>query len=366
MRIRFPIACLLISMTVLAPAAALAQNGNRGALMRNGVPSLAPLVARVTPGVVNIATSGQVKIEQSPLYQDPYFRRFLPQQRRVTSVGSGVIVDAQRGYVLTNQHVVRFADQILVRLKDRRVVRAKLIGSDAGTDIAVLQIPAQGLTAVPFGDSDELQVGDYVVAIGNPFGLGQTVTLGIVSAIGRTGLSPRGYENYIQTDAPINPGNSGGPLIDLHGRVVGINSAIFGRSGNIGIGFAIPVNMARRVMGQLTRFGNVQRGQLGVVVQDLTPETAREYKAPVGDGAIVREVSAGSAAAAAGIRVGDVIVAIDGHTVRDAGDLRSRVGTLRVGARVQLTLYRQGQQRTVIAVIKTVPEQQEQQPQTDD
>jgi Do/DeqQ family serine protease len=358
MRIRSPIARLLIALIAFAPApAALAQHGSQGALVRNGVPSLAPLVARVTPGVVNIATSGKVKVEKSPLYQDPYFRRFLPEQRRVTSIGSGVIVDARRGYVLTNHHVVRFADQIVVRLKDRRVVRAKLIGSDTGTDIAVLKIPARGLTAVPFGDSDALEVGDYVVAIGNPFGLGQTVTQGIVSAIGRTGLSPRGYENYIQTDAPINPGNSGGPLIDLHGRLVGINAAILGRRGNIGISFAIPANMARRVMTQILRFGNVQRGELGVVVQDLTPETARKFKAPAGDGAVVREVSRRSAAAAAGIRVGDVITAINGHRVRDAGDLRSRVGTLRVGARVRLTVYRKGRQRLITAVIRTRPRQ---------
>jgi Do/DeqQ family serine protease len=320
-------------------------------LQRGGIPSLAPLVNRVTPAVVNIATSGHVRASGG-FGEGESERGPSTQGRRVTGIGSGVIVDARHGYVLTNHHVVRRADKILVRLKDRRVVQARVIGSDAGTDIAVLQIRARHLVALPLGNSDHLQVGDYVVAIGNPFGLGQTVTMGIVSALGRSGLSPRGYESYIQTDASINPGNSGGPLIDLRGRIVGINAAIIGRrTGGTGIGFAIPANMARRVMNQIVRYGNVRRGRLGVVIQDLTPAVARQIGVPLGPGAVVREVQPNTAAARAGIRQWDLIVAVDGAKVRDAGGLRSRIGTLRVGDRVSLSVVRARVPRTISVVI---------------
>ena len=319
---------------------------------RGGVPSLAPLVARVTPAVVNIATSGRVRASSNPPERGP--GNPAAEEKRVTSIGSGVIVDARRGYVLTNHHVVRNADQILVRLKDRRVLRARLVGSDPGTDLAVLQILASRLTALPLGDSDALRVGDYVVAVGNPFGLGQTVTAGIVSALGRSGFSPRGYENYIQTDASINPGNSGGPLIDLRGRLIGINTAIIGRGrrgGSLGIGFAIPSNLARRVMSQIVRYGNVRRGRLGIVIQDLTPALARKYGVPAIGGAVVRTVSPRTAAARAGLLAGDVIVAVNGRAVRGSSDLRTRIGTLRVGERVLLKLYRRGAARNIAAVI---------------
>jgi len=307
------------------------------------------MVNRVTPAVVNIATRGPVR---NGLTSEDGTDRGPSNGRRATGIGSGVIVDAKNGYVLTNHHVVRRADEILVRLKDRRVVRARVIGSDAGTDIAVLQIRASGLVALPLGNSDNLQVGDYVVAVGNPFGLGQTVTMGIVSALGRTGLSPRGYESYIQTDASINPGNSGGPLLDLHGRIVGINAAIIGRrSGGTGIGFAIPANMARRVMNQILRYGNVRRGRLGVVIQDLTPSVAKQIGVPIGPGAVVREVQPNTAAARAGIQVWDLIVAVDGAQVRDAGGLRSRIGTLRVGDRVTLRVVRAKVPRTISVTI---------------
>ncbi|MHA1536640.1 MAG: S1C family serine protease, partial [Alphaproteobacteria bacterium] len=238
-----------------------------------------------------------------------------------------------------------------------RIVRARLVGSDAGTDLAVLQIPAGGLTALRLGDSDALRVGDYVVAVGNPFGLGQTVTAGIVSALGRSGFSPRGYENYIQTDASINPGNSGGPLIDLRGRLIGINTAIIGGrkgGGSLGIGFAIPSNLARRVMGQIVRYGNVRRGRLGIVIQDLTPALARTLGIRARAGAFVRTVSPGSGAARAGLRAGDVIVAVDGRPVRGSSDLRTRIGTMRIGARVRLRLYREGAVRTIAAVIGAI------------
>jgi serine protease Do/serine protease DegQ len=209
-------------------------------------------------------------------------------------------------------------------------------------------------TALPLGDSDALRVGDYVVAIGNPFGLGQTVTAGIVSALGRSGFSPRGYENYIQTDASINPGNSGGPLVDLRGRLIGINTAIIGRGkggGSLGIGFAIPSNLARRVMSQIVRYGNVRRGRLGIVIQDLTPALARKYRVPAIGGAVVRTVSPGTGAARAGLRAGDVIVAVNGRAVRGSSDLRTRIGTMRVGVRVRLRLYRGGSLRSIAAVI---------------
>ncbi|MEJ2120484.1 MAG: trypsin-like peptidase domain-containing protein [Alphaproteobacteria bacterium] len=348
------VATFAIAAALVFAAAAVGRGPAEAAspgLRRDGVPSLAPLVNRITPAVVNIATRGHVR--GSPMGEGgDRGPSSGGTTRQVTGIGSGVIVDARNGYVLTNHHVVRRADQILVRLKDRRVVRARVIGSDAGTDIAVLQIRASGLKALPLGNSDNLQVGDYVVAVGNPFGLGQTVTMGIVSALGRSGLSPRGYESYIQTDASINPGNSGGPLLDLHGRVVGINAAIIGRrTGGTGIGFAIPANMARRVMNQILRYGNVRRGRLGVVIQDLTPSVAKRIGVPIGPGAVVREVQPNTAAARAGIRQWDLIVAVDGATVRDAGGLRSRIGTLRVGDRVRLRVVRATVPRTISVVI---------------
>ena len=241
--------------------------------------TIAPVVSRVTPGVVGISMHGRVR-EDNPLFQDPLFRRFFnlqqgPIERETEAAGSGVIVDAREGYVLTNAHVVENATSIEVTTKDNRQFKARLVGRDPGTDIAVLQIQGSNLTAVPLGDSDHLQVGDFVLAVGNPFGLGQTVTSGIVSALGRSpGIE--GYEDFIQTDASINPGNSGGPLVDLQGRIIGINTAIVAPSGgNVGIGFAVPINMARQVMEQLISGGEVKRGQIGVAIQDLTPDIAQ-------------------------------------------------------------------------------------------
>jgi len=256
-----------------------------------GMPTLAPMLAQATPAVVNISVKMRDPAENNPLLLDPFFRRFfnLPEQPLAEqSSGSGVIVDAAQGLVLTNNHVIKDAQEIVVTLKDRRQLNSTLAGTDPGTDIALLRIPAENLTALAFGDSDALQVGDFVVAIGNPFGIGQTVTSGIVSALGRSGLGIEGYEDFIQTDASINPGNSGGALVNLKGELIGINTAILGPSGgNIGIGFAVPAGMARQVMAQISRFGEVRRGRLGVSTADLTPEIAKKLAVHAGEGAVV-------------------------------------------------------------------------------
>ncbi|HXZ53406.1 MAG TPA: DegQ family serine endoprotease [Burkholderiales bacterium] len=318
---------------------------------RNGLPTLAPLVAQVTPAVVNIAVLQRSPEEQNPLLRDPFFRRFfgLPESDEPqVAAGSGVVVDAEHGYVLTNHHVIQDAQRIVVTLKDNRRFPARLVGSDAGTDIALLKIDAKGLAALPFGDSDALQVGDFVLAIGNPFGLGQTVTSGIVSALGRSGLNIEGYENFIQTDASINPGNSGGALVNLRGELVGINTAIIGPSGgNVGIGFAVPANMARAVMQQLIRFGEVRRGRLGIKMQDLTPELAKGLGVAAREGVAVVEVQAGSPAARAGLLEGDVIVDLDGRPMRSAAELRAVLGVTPPGETVELRVLHGAGGRTL-------------------
>jgi Do/DeqQ family serine protease len=318
------------------------------------VVSLAPMLSRITPGVVNIAVRGRVK-EQNPLLQDPFFRRFFnlpqnqqPEERETQATGSGVIVDAAQGYVLTNGHVVENATRIDVTTKDARRFTAKLIGTDSDTDVAVLQITAGNLTAVPMGDSDRLQVGDFVLAIGNPFGLGQTVTSGIVSALGRSGLGIEGYEDFIQTDASINPGNSGGPLVNLNGECVGINTAILAPGGgNIGIGFAVPVNMVRRVMEQLVRYGEVKRGRIGVAIQDLTPDLAQTMNTSHTTGAVIARVDAGSPAERAGLHSGDLVIAVNGVPVRGGTQLRNMIGLAHIGEDVELTIDRRGAERKV-------------------
>jgi Do/DeqQ family serine protease len=314
--------------------------------------SVAGVVSRITPGVVGISVRGEVR-EVNPLAQDPLFRQFFnlgdqPVERETEAVGSGVIIDAARGYVLTNSHVVDNANRIEVTTKDNRRFTAKLIGRDTATDIAVLQIPAENLTAVPIGNSDRLQVGDFVLAVGNPFGLGQTVTSGIVSALGRTGLGIEGYEDFIQTDASINPGNSGGALVDLQGRLVGINTAILAPGGgNIGIGFAVPINMARDVMDQLTRYGEVRRGHIGVAIQDLTPDLARALGTTHTQGALIARVEPGSAAQHAGLRSSDLVVAVNGTPIHNASELRNRVGLAQIGDDIELTVDRGGSERAV-------------------
>ena len=342
----------LIALALLLPACARAvPPADAGSL-----PTLAPLVNEVTPAVVNISVVTRSPLEENPLFRDPFFRRFfnLPDrpQRREQAAGSGVIVDADRGYVLTNNHVVRGAERVTVTLKDRRQFQAKLVGTDPGTDIAVLQIPARGLTALRFGDSDALQVGDYVIAIGNPFGIGQTVTSGIVSALGRSGLTPEGYEDFIQTDASINPGNSGGALVNLRGELIGINTAIIGPGGgNVGIGFAVPASMARAVLDQIARYGEVRRGQLGIETVDLTPDLAAKLKVRAGNGAVVSAVRASSPGEQAGLRERDVIVAMNGRPVHGAAELRARLGLTPIGETVALRVLRGDSARDIRAEI---------------
>lgn len=317
------------------------------------VPSLAPMLDKVTPAVVNIATEGHVKVQTSPLMSDPFFRRFfnLPnqqRQRKTQSLGSGVIVDAKRGLVLTNNHVIANADQITVKLRDGRELQAELVGSDPDTDVAVIRIPPKNLSAIPLADSEQLRVGDFVVAIGNPFGLGQTVTSGIVSALARSGLGITGYEDLIQTDASINPGNSGGALVNLRGELVGINTAIYSQSGgNIGIGFAIPINMAQQITEQLVEFGEVKRGFLGAQLQDLDPNLAEAFGIKTKRGAVLVNVVEGSPADEAGLTPGDVVTQVNGKTILNAASLRNEIGLMRVGDAVTLEIIRDGKRQKI-------------------
>jgi serine protease Do/serine protease DegQ len=344
---------LLLAAALLAGGLAAAQPPVVAG--RSGLPTLAPLLEDVTPAVVNIAVITRAPLEDNPLARDPFFRRFfnIPDKpRQQVSAGSGVIVDAARGLVLTNHHVIANADRVVVTLKDKRQIDAKVIGSDPGTDIAVLKIEADNLRALRFGDSESLLVGDFVLAIGNPFGIGQTVTSGIVSALGRTGLTPEGYEDFIQTDASINPGNSGGALVDLRGDLVGINSAIIGPSGgNVGIGFAVPAHMVRAVMDQIVRFGEVRRGRLGVTIEDVTHEYAQKGRLATIDGALISVVQPGSPAEQAGLRAGDIVVRFNGRPVRTGTELRNRLGLTPVGETVELVLRRDGAERTIRARI---------------
>ena len=342
------------AVSLLSPPQA-AQAALPAVVDGQALPSLAPMLERVTPAVVNISSKTHERVATDPLLDDPFFRRFfgvpnLPRERVEQSLGSGVIVDVSKGYVLTNNHVVQGADDISVTLHDGRTLKASVVGTDPDTDVAVIQIPAQNLTALAVADSAQLRVGDFVVAVGNPFGLGQTVTSGIVSALGRTGLKGLGYQNFIQTDASINPGNSGGALVNLRGELVGINSAIFSPSGgNVGIGFAIPSNLAGNVMRQLVRSGTVKRGSLGVETQDLTPEIAEMLGTAPGKGAVVTRVQADSPADRAGLKPGDVVLALNDTSVSDEADLHNAEGLLPVGSEVKLKLLRDGKVEMVSA-----------------
>jgi Do/DeqQ family serine protease len=319
------------------------------------VPSLAPMLERVMPAVVNVYTASRVQVRPSPFMDDPFFRQFfgvpdMPRERIERSLGSGVIVDAQRGLVITNYHVIQAADDISVTLADGRTLTAERIGADPGTDIAVIRIPAEQLTALPLADSDALRVGDFVVAVGNPFGLGQTVTSGIVSALGRSGIQGVGFQNFIQTDASINPGNSGGALVNLRGELVGINTAIFSRSGDsAGIGFAIPATLTNEVMRQLVETGEVRRGSLGIDAQDIDPALAESLGVAAGRGVVVTRVDADGPGARAGLAVGDVITALDDQPVRLLRELRNIEGLLPVGTDVAVAIVREGAPRSLRA-----------------
>ncbi|NEZ02914.1 Do family serine endopeptidase [Wenzhouxiangella sp. XN201] len=346
---RFPFALFLFLMLVVRSASAALPAEVDG----EPVPSLAPILEEVMPAVVNVHTRTRVQVRTSPFFDDPFFRRFfdfpsVPRERVQQSLGSGVIVDAEGGYVLTNNHVIDGADDIAVRLEDGRELSAEFVGSDRDTDLAVIRVKAEDLYELPLDESDRLRVGDFVVAVGNPFGLGQTVTSGIVSALGRQGLRGLEYQNFIQTDASINPGNSGGALIDLRGQLVGINTAIFTPSGgNVGIGFAIPASTAAHVMSQLIEFGEVRRGSFGAEVQDLNEELREALELETTRGAVITQMSEDSALREAGLEAGDVIVAIDGRPVENAQGLRNIEGLLAVGTRVRVEYLRGGEEQSV-------------------
>ncbi|AHY60652.1 Do family serine endopeptidase [Stenotrophomonas rhizophila] len=341
-------ASLVIPATAALPASVAGQP----------VPSLAPMLERAMPAVVSVNTKQVVRV-RNPYFNDPFFRRLfpeVPQERINESLGSGVIIDASAGLVLTNHHVIDNADAVQVTLADGRTVKAEFIGSDRDTDIALIRIPADKLTALPLGNSDQLRVGDFVVAIGNPFGFSQTVTSGIVSAVGRSGIRGLGYQNFIQTDASINPGNSGGALVNLQGQLVGINTASFNpqgsMAGNIGLGLAIPSNLARDVVDQLVKHGVVVRGTLGVEAQNLTQQIAQGLGLNEARGALVTRVLAGSGAAAAGLRPGDVVVSANGQRVDSAQALHNMEGLAPVGSTLTLDIRRDGKAQQLKATLK--------------
>lgn len=333
------------------------------------LPSLANMLEKVTPAVVSIHAEGR-QVVYDPASSDPILRHFFGnaiKEKKTKGSGSGIIVDARQGYILTNAHVIAGADKIWITLSDNRQFNAKLIGTDPKADIAVLQIPNNNLISLPFANSDKLRVGDFVVAIGNPYGLGQSVSSGIVSALGRNNLGIEDYENFIQTDAPINPGNSGGALINLRGQLIGINTAILGGNsgGNVGIGFAIPANMAINIMDQLINYGQVQRGSLGIAVRTLTPALAQELNVNVTTGAVIAKVFANSHAAKAGLRIKDIITHVNQSVVRNMGDVRNKIGNLRVGTRVELNIIRNGKRQRITTVIgRSIPQTQYRNPYT--
>ncbi len=346
-----PAMATAMALVFAAPAAVGITHAHAAQMvpMRDGIPTLAPLVEKVIPTVVNVQVKAKVNMAEDQ-QMDP-FRFFnlprgqMPPRERMSG-GSGIIIDSGKGYILTNHHVIAEAVDIQITLHDRRQLTAKVVGSDEGTDIALLQVDAKGLDALPIGDSNELRVGDYVFAVGSPFGLQKTVTSGIVSALGRSGGGIEEYEDFIQTDAAINPGNSGGPLVNLKGELIGVNTAILGPAGgNVGVGFAVPTSMVKGVIAQLQEFGEVRRGRIGVAISDITPEVAANLGIDRTEGALIGSVEKGTPADQAGLRAGDVAIEMDGKPLRGSADLRNRIGMLTVGTSVDLTVLREGQKR---------------------
>jgi len=321
------------------------------------LPSLAPMLERSMPAVVNISTSTNIEVKENPLMQDPFFRQFfqMPNQSRQqqkNSLGSGVIIDSDQGLVLTNNHVIDKADKITVTLHDGRQLKAEVMGTDPEADVAIIQIPADHLIKLPIADSSQVRVGDFVVAIGNPFGLGQTVTSGIISALGRSGLGIEGYEDFIQTDASINPGNSGGALVNLRGEFIGMNTAILAPTGgNVGIGFAIPSNMVMTIKESLVKHGEVRRGLLGVTTQDLTPELVNAFNLKNKQGAAISRIEDNSPAAKAGLEPGDIIVAANGKQIKNSHDIRNIIGLMQIGDKVNIEYFRGNDKKEVTAII---------------
>ena len=345
-KIKFLWAAVLLAMAAIGAAALPDQVGGQP------MPSLAPLVKKVAPAVVNIRVS-QTITTRSP-FGDDTFRRFfgIPDEREVASAGSGVIVDAENGYILTNHHVVENADKIQISLINEVSLDAEVIGSDAATDIAVIKVDPENLVELPIGNSDSVEVGDFVIAIGNPFGLGHTVTSGIISALGRTGISSNGYEDFIQTDASINPGNSGGALVNMNGELIGINSVIISRTGNnVGIGFAVPSEIARSIMRQILDFGEVRRGLLGVTITTIDEESAKALGAEVDSGALVSNIEPGSAAEKAGLHVDDIITRVDDKKIDNSRELANAIGLKGSGEEIGIEFVRDGTSHSVTATL---------------
>ena len=334
--------------------------------------SFSSAAKKAMPSVVNVFTTKEIKAAPHPLMEDPFFRRFFgdrfesPQSRRAASLGSGVIVSSQ-GYILTNHHVIEAADEIEIALADGRKTKARVIGSDPETDLAVVRVDMEGLPAITFGYSDNALVGDIVLAIGNPFGVGQTVTMGIISALGRTHLGINTFENFIQTDAAINPGNSGGALVDASGNLIGINTAIVSRTGgSLGIGFAITAGVAKQIMEQIIRTGGVIRGWIGVEVQDMTPELAESFKRPTTSGALIAGVLKGGPADRAGVKPGDIIVGVEGKEVTDSSGMLNLVAALPPGNMATVTVMRNQSKKAIEIKVgkrpKPQPQEQFQEP----
>ena len=348
---------ILLFLILFSPA----SFSDKSSLFSAGVPSLAPMLENVTPAVVNIYTISEIQ-ERNQQIDDPFLRKFfnIPGQQKSrkknrSGLGSGVIINSKKGYIITNNHVIAKAKDIKVKLHDGREFKATLVGADPASDIAVIKIIPDNLVSLKFSDSEKLRVGDFVVAIGNPFGIGQTVTSGIVSALGRSGLGIEAYENFIQTDASINPGNSGGALVNLKGELIGINTAIIGSrggSGSVGIGLAIPANMALDITEQLIKYGKVKRGYLGVSAQDLTNDLAKAFGINTNKGAIITQVQKDSPAYIAGIKIGDVVIKINNQLVKNTAAMRNKIGLLKLNSVISMELNRKG--KIIIAKVKII------------